>query len=952
MTVVLKLREWSTLNNSAFFNANRITILAVSLPAMLIGLLGLPSFLNPWLTTVLALGVLLAPGWLVLRLVAPTPPFSRVAMFPLAFVLAFGLLSPLALLVVGLRLPLAVLGYVTVVITLGLGGVGWVQQTGRKVMQTLPIPVPEPAVRLLLPAVILTGGMGLYLFLVTMSTWSSGDTWYLRYIRDYMAGVYDHEPFNLRASWWILQAWQNEITGLNPLDTFSFYLPPVLMLLSLLGVYGLARELFGRRSPALLTVLVQQLFMVSSINSHDWLGRGFFDRIIEDKFLIWLMILPVVLLLALRYLKTGQRRLLGGLGLSYIALTLVHPLGLVQGAVSIASLGLVHLLVERRPAALGRVLVMGGLLALLVVVPLLQRNNIWGRQSGEDIRESPTFNYALATGVAPLFVTLSHSRLQFFSAVDDNYIAHPHLIAHPLTLLAILLAPLLWLDLRRSLAAQFLISNMAATLFLLYTPVITPLLGRVITPWMVYRLSYGLPVALVLAYLWQGGLDSVRSGWPRQHRLAVGVSLAAVSLLALLLNNYITEGISFLQERRDRTIRVTERDLLDHLAKNVDTTDVIIARDNTITYLIPAFTTARTLYRNASPSPRAREAVTQFYQAEWLTPATLQLLQTWKVSAIIVEQGSSLAWQMARLPAHFTPLYQNEEYTLYRFKAGAELTALLKANSLLGEGRAEQAVALYQQILGDPGADALTYLALGQAYQQLGQPSKAEAAWRQALEVAPGFNPAAQKLAGLLTGQGQTQAASAILAAALNQSPVAQPLPQQLGDLYLAAGQTETARHHYRQSLLHHPNAGSYHLALAVLYLRKGLLEQAQAEYNTVISLDTWPQLGLQPDFITGVRHSYDFRRQRLAQAYIGLANLYRQAGQLERAETAYRQAIALMTDQQQAYIELATLYRTQRLTAQATRLYQQAAWRTHNAAWPHVELGKIYLEQATASGQ
>ncbi|MCB0208248.1 MAG: tetratricopeptide repeat protein [Anaerolineae bacterium] len=953
----MRLRVNLALRILTFRLRNRIALIFAVLTAVVVASGISLSYLTPWLATALALGAILVPGWLALRMIAPEPPFSTEATLPIAFCLGVGLLSPFALIVVWLHMPLSMLGYLVVVFTIGLGSFAWFKQAHPDMRSPISQRVKLKPIVLFTLVPLMAIGAVFYLFLSTLSTWGSGDLWYLRYINAYTTGAYESVDFNLRASWWILQAWQNQITGINSLDAFSFYLPPFLMLLSLLSFYALAQKLFKQRGSALMALLVHLLFLVSSINSHDWLGRGFFDRIIEDKFLIWLIMLPVALLLALRYIETGQWRLLWGLGPVYMALVLVHPLGLVQGTLVIGSFGLVHLLVERKLKVLGRVCVMCGLLALLVVVPLVQRNGIISIDKQpqktttidvESKNSSPTYAGGIKNVPARLY--LNENRLWVFSAIDDTYIAHPFLIAHPMSLLAVLLTPLLLFDLRRSLVAQLLFSNMVATLVLLYTPWLTSILGRVITPWMIYRLSYGLPVTLVLAYFLQKGSSNLLTArWPRQRRFAALWPVAAVSLLFLLMAGYIVEGISFLKERREQTLGTAERDILAHLADNVGSNDVIIAEDDNMTYFIPASVTSGTLYDNAGYDPKAREAVTHFYRTEWITPATLQLLRQWNISTMVVDHQTNLSFYLAQLPAHFTPIYHNPQYTLYQFNASIKSTEILVASSQLLEGKTEQALQQYNQILRDNPTNVLAYLGVGEAFRQMSKPAEAEAAWRQALLLDSGFNPAAQKLSSLLANQGQIPAAIDILQEALKHAPTP-VLHQQLGDLYLTAGKTETAQSHYKQAIAATPNNSSYHLTLADLYAQRGLFDQALVEYNTVIAIDTWPTFGFNPEHLSGVHQSFDFRQQRLIQAHMGLAGLYWQTDQLGKAENAYRRAIAITTNYQPAYTELASFYHTQEATEKVPSLYSQAARLNHNAAWPHVELGKLFMKQATGS--
>ncbi|MCG3206493.1 MAG: hypothetical protein FOGNACKC_00092 [Anaerolineae bacterium] len=924
--------------------------------------------LNHWLVVITFIVVLIAPGLLLIRLLHNDThsPWRTLVQLPEALTISLGLLSPLALLVIELGLSLFVLGSVTLVITLALVGLlifKFVRQLAHaKLTANAPtVRLHSPISLLLAWAAVLAAVAVFYHFYMTISTWTSGDTWYLQYIQAYI-DTPTQVPFDWRASWWILQALLDYLSGIQPLDAFSFYLPPLLMILSLLATYAFAVELFQNPNSALLATLLQMLFYVSSINSHDWLGRGFFDRIVEDKFLIWLIILPVTLLLTVRYFRTGNQRLLLPLALSFSALTFIHPIGLVQGALAVGSFGLVHLVFNRRRQMLFQVLLVGVVLPFVfVTVPWLQSRTIWGRQPGEAVEESRAFNYAFGSSRNPDLLDLFQTRLWVLSASDDHYVAHPHLIAHPLILLAILLMPLLLFNIRRSLAAQFLVSNMVATLLLLYTPGLTPLLGRLITPWLLYRLVWALPIALVLAYVTQSAYERLKRILPsllqRQQTGFALFFLLLVAGLGWLLAGYIYEGVSFLQERRILTMTPAERDVLDYLPEIVDSGETIIARDDWLTYTIPAFVAAKTLYLNATYAPQARADVASFYQTRLLTPATLQLLERWQVKFIIIERDRPLAFQLARLPAYFDRRYQNQTYALYEVLPRPAGDPILAGNEALLQGQFERAEAAYRQALVAEPANSAAGYGLGLSLQAQNQIEVAREVWQQLLAGQPSNDaqnrpddlPVWLALARLYQQTGQFDTAQTELTQARALWPASLEAAELLGDVYLARGRTDAALGAYNQAVLQPPAVapGQYHLALAELYRRKGLTAQAEAEYQTVIKLDSLPAIGLRPDGLLGVRNTlFDFRTARLAQAHTALAQLQIQAGNSAAAEAEYRQALTEVTNYQPAYTGLANLFRAGEHPDKAIDLYRLAGRRNPNLAWPHLELGRLYLDR------
>ena len=80
------------------------------------------------------------------------------------------------------------------------------------------------------------------------------------------------------------------------------------------------------------------------------------------------------------------------------------------------------------------------------------------------------------------------------------YIASPELLANPLVILAIALTPLLIAYVRTRFSAQFLLSNMLGVLLLCYTPLLASVVGKLVTPWLLWRVLWLLPVSLVIGF--------------------------------------------------------------------------------------------------------------------------------------------------------------------------------------------------------------------------------------------------------------------------------------------------------------------------------------------------------------------------------------------------------------------------------------------------------------------
>src|SRR5690606_8824858 len=134
-------------------------------------------------------------------------------------------------------------------------------------------------------------------------------------------------------------------------------------------------------------------------------------------------------------------------------------------------------------------------------------------------------------------VNMERRRLLLFSL--DHYISDPNIILEPVYLLSILLLPLLIPGMRRRLGAQFALGAVAGILMVMFNPVLTPLIGSLVMPWILWRFVWMLPYALILALAAAPGLNwaaKALNGPGRRGAQAGGytVAVAVVALTAIL----------------------------------------------------------------------------------------------------------------------------------------------------------------------------------------------------------------------------------------------------------------------------------------------------------------------------------------------------------------------------------------------------------------------------------
>ena len=938
-------------------NRRRIlTLIAIASLGLNTGLIPLPI---PWLaTTISFFTLLILPGLLLLESLFTRQKPSWTLQLPLAFVLSIGLLSLPTVALLLLKTTIMPLGWIAALLNLTLVALFiWLptpQFAQNEQTSNHDRGQPHPLLQAIL---IMATGLTLITFLRTASTWSFGDNWnYLFYIRNYLDGNLNAAitPFLATndiggvaysratlTAWWVLQALVAHAAHVNLLDMYTIYLPPLLMVLSISAFYSLAHTLFRHANLAAGASILQLLYYFASITSHDWIGRGFFDRLIEDKFLVWFIILPITILLTLHYLTGDSKRYLIPLALGIIALGFTHPLGLVQWGLVVGSFILFRLLLGQERANLTRIFVLTAVLSVFLLAPLAQRQ------------------LALASGAfGPISGRIAQSelnstRLLLFSAIDNLYIAHPHLIAHPLTLLALILTPLLFLgNVRQQIAIQFLLATMIIPLFLIYNPLTAPFIGRFITPWLLWRIPWVLPITLTISYSLYLFMHTIQAQWPHIRRWRWLLAAIAIGLTGVALNTPIRHGLHILEVRQQKTMTTSERELLLKL-NELDTNNSVILANPSLNSTIPAFaTSANVLTFRWVPANRiASHDTDRFFGSDLLDRFLFHTLKRWSVRYIVIEQTHPLAFQMVRLPTHFALVYSNADYALYEVIDPSKLPPILTANTHYIRGEWAEALTMYDQILVDAPDQSLAWWGKGLVYAAQGQTAVAQTHYQQALTIDPDNALVQLALGDLHVAMGETMTAQSHYQQASQSLPTAFIA---LGDLALAEGNTIDALNAYQQAVTKDSQTAVYHITLGDLYRQKGVYNAALTAYQQAIALNPVHDIlanDNSPDLwrVWQRKLRLDPFAEPTRTAIIGLGQTYQAQGQQTEAIAAYEQAIALDLSQEEAYQRLGDLYLAEEQFAEAVTLYQQAVHRNFNLSWPHVRLGEAYLHQYQA---
>jgi hypothetical protein len=255
--------------------------------------------------------------------------------------------------------------------------------------------------------------------------------------------------------------------------------------------------------------------------------------------------------------------------------------------------------------------------------------------------------------------------------------AHPALLAHPLAIVAIVAALALLPRVARSLRALFLAGSAFGPLLVVYNPLTAPLLGAAITPWMVYRVVWAVPVALLLGDALRRASGWVEARWARRHTAArvlarhAVLPLLAVAVVAGLLQPRM--GASWRALKARNRVAVTEGERALMLAVARDRTlagDVLAPRG--IGVRLPAWTSRLAPYPALDDMRWGDEsrlrAWNGFYAAAAVGESEVALLRQRGIEYVITRRRTPIDDAIRRLPGPFKVLYDGPAFALYAWR--------------------------------------------------------------------------------------------------------------------------------------------------------------------------------------------------------------------------------------------------------------------------------------------
>ncbi|MBV9454536.1 MAG: tetratricopeptide repeat protein [Rubrobacter sp.] len=866
----------------------------------------------PPLLFLATLMLFVVPGLLLSRLTLGGS-LAGAARLSVAFVLSIGLFSLMAVPALVLRWNLgAYLWVCGVILALSLCLIAYEAVRGRRPEKNTPGLEIGRIDWLWIP---FTGLMGVLAYATVVKVQLPlSDSWiYLAQVREYLITeeLGRYSPFSggeiqffsrmTVDGWLLLQAAFSRISNIEPVALVLEFLAPTLAVIALLALYALAKVLFRNETAALLSGSLAALLLLVGLGTTLLSPEEFVGRITEDKFVVRFVFLPVVLIVAVLYLRQRRLRFLGLFAFLCLSMAAVHPIGLIFTAISVGSFGIVHLAVN--PKEMRAWQAVGGLAAVLVGIV------------------APPTIYLLATGspilsrlesessdTATALITSWQYEQRLLDLGEGYYIAHPSLLLNPVVVAIYLVGiPFLIWNLKKSLAAQLLLGILVLTPVPIYLPYTATLLGRIIGPWVLVRFTWPLTLAATLTLGWvcyqaltflAARLQRSRSAVPQW----IAPLLPLVLVCALVVGGAAPAAAVLRSTDSAEKIPQQENSCQDPvfhwMGEEITTSSKVLALQEESS-CIPAYAAPVNIVGFREVLPETRPDVQYFYKASVLDFEMLQILARQQVDYVLLRTGSPLNEQLEHMPV-FTALnnpgeryrlYAVDRYKLYTLdRARPSVMAALGGNSELNQNDPDQAIEAYSSVLANPQStdddQLLAYLGLGQVYAKGKQFAEAAYNYEQAAALEP-KDPGLQALVSQVHDAAESpDAARAAMERAVELDPQDMELRSKLAALLLKTEDRQGAVAQLQQIVESYPNVPTYHVNLGRALLVGGDQKDADEELTQAVYLDPLS-----------------------AEIHANVGDAYLMAGNPNKASESYERAMELKPENQFYPLRLGMIY-------------------------------------------
>lgn len=464
------------------------------------------------------------------------------------------------------------------------------------------------------------------------------------------------------AFWPLAEAMISAFSGVDGLFVTGVYLPPLLAVMSFIGIYVLARTLGIPRALGGAAILAQG-FALMRLTLSSQAGKLFFQRLTEDKVAAAFVISLALVMLALEYLEKPNARKLLLVWIAACAMAFTHPVQL--GMISII-VGVYCLLSMFRAEARMKYLLLIGVLASVAVVPYLFRFG-----GGENAQ---TLSFTLGeVEENDEFFRLRRNRVEIIEGTQF-YGLSPYLTQGLPYRVGALSAFACLFFFWRNRAARYVLASFIV-LGLAVLPYTGWLIGMFTTPYQLWRLTWLTPLGIAFAVLIGIGIEILQRFKPLAaqrrwlHPLIQGlvflVLIAAIAYVRPWASGNLYTGNVNIPDFYNNYINAAKA--MNEL--DIEGVPIIIGAPDAVTHsIIPSLTMkyAPLVFRVESGGNNTR--IWRTLTGEDIPPDTrLERLREYNVEYLLVKGDPE--WVQALLdeyPSNISFLFKDQRLTFYK----------------------------------------------------------------------------------------------------------------------------------------------------------------------------------------------------------------------------------------------------------------------------------------------
>jgi len=745
----------------------------------------------------------------------------------------------------------------------------------------------------------------------------------------------------------LLTLWA-QLSNITPIDLGIYASRSMFALWGLLAVFFLGKAAGnGSRRSGLVAACIQMLVYLAAPFFKFMNDSTFFLlRTNADKFTVTLTMLPIAFGLVIHYIREGKPSIWIIAALTSFAVSGIHPLISAMLTIGLAGFGGVHLLLNfRSRLAWIRVSLTGIIAVIALVLPLVLlvfsltvmpmaptfpssfegwSVNIVQAPALPFIR-LPTLDWVgplpdlsrlepedVDTTTNPFLIwrySQNSIRQKFLVFSLDRYISNPSIILDPPYFLALLLSLVLLWRIKSNLGAQLAVGVNFAVVIALFNPILTPLMGKLVMPWILYRLTWMMPYAVIITLVlisickWVSKIFRLLFRSPSLSMYLDGWLPVILLVIAVLpLQGSIRAN---LREKLHYTTLVSRypqpTQLLATLSRLVSTEEVMVAADQSMSVTIPAYISNASIIahrvNNTSESfPADQQDIAlarmidqyDLFNTPYLTENSIQILLRYGVDYIIVRTDDNLNCQFQLANGWFEWVLDDGDYSLYAVNQIPQVNDSIRGLTALNIYDPDRAEEYFRAALQQDDSDMLAQAGLAMVYRMRGQTNQALEQWEAIASVVPSAS-----------------------------------VYEQIGRVYQGLNYLKASQKAYEQAVLMAPEANVYHWRLGDTFAGLEQVNSAEAEYRlaTRSILDEAPRLVI-------------------------IGDHWRSQNKDDLAENHYRQSLEIR-DSMSLQIQLAIALQNQGEFNQAEKILEEA--RQNNPGYSEVFIphqANLLLEQ------